>query len=213
MKPIKAIFAKYKLLLAILLPWGPWGVLAIAALDAAAFGMPLDLVVAQFVWADKSRFLLYCIMGAIGSALGSLVVYAIGYKGGEELLVKRIGRERFQKIHTRFENSEFLTLALPAMLPPPTPYKLFVLVAGVAEMSVWRFLLGVFVGRMGRFLILSYLTLKFGPNVVAFIFHGHTKEKLLVIGAVVLALAIWWVLRRGRATEAVGEPIELAEKK
>src|ERR1035437_1412787 len=211
-KPIKAIFAKYKLLLAILLPWGPWGVLAIAALDAAALGMPLDLVVAQFVWADKSRFLLYCFMGALGGALGSLPVYWIGYKGGEELLVKRIGRERFEKIHARFEKSEFLTLALPAMLPPPTPFKLFVLGAGVAEMSVWRFLLGVFAGRMARFLILSFLTLKFGPGVVGFILHGHTKEKLLVLGVVVVTLLIWWLVRRGRAVETVEDPIELGKK-
>ena len=77
----------------------------------------LDLVVAQFVWADKGRFLLYCFMGALGSALGSLVVYGIGYKGGEELLVKRIGQARFDRIHARFEKSEFLTLALPAMAP------------------------------------------------------------------------------------------------
>ena len=212
MKPIKAIFAKYKLLLGILLPWGPWGVLAIAALDSAALGMPLDLVVAQFVWADKSRFVLYCVMGALGSALGSLVVYGIGYKGGEELLVKRIGQARFEKIHARFEKSEFLTLALPAMLPPPTPFKLFVLGAGVAEMSVWRFLFGVFAGRMARFLILSFLTLKFGPGVVGFLLHGHTKEKLFVLGAVLIALLIWWLIRRGRAVETLEEQIEMVKK-
>ncbi len=213
MKLLKVILAKYKLLLGILLPWGPWGVLAIAALDAAALGMPLDLVVAQFVWADKSRFLLYCFMGAVGSALGSLVVYGIGYKGGEELLVKRIGQARFEKIHAKFEKSQFLTLALPAMLPPPTPFKLFVLGAGVAEMSVWRFLLGVFAGRMARFLILSFLTLKFGPGVVGFLLHGHTKEKLLILGIFVIALLIWWLVRRGRAVETVAEQIEMAEKK
>lgn len=208
MKPIKAIFAKYKLLLGILLPWGPWGVLAIAALDAAALGMPLDLVVAQFVWADRPRFLLYCFMGAVGSALGSLVVYGIGYKGGEELVVKRMGHERFQKIRARFEKSEFLTLALPAMLPPPTPFKLFVLGAGVAEMSVWRFLLGVFSGRMARFLILSFLTLKFGPGVVGFIMHGHTKEKLIATGLVICAVIVWWKVRR-RSTRRVQDEVEV----
>ncbi len=212
MKPIKAIFAKYKLLLGILLPWGPWGVLAIAALDAAALGMPLDFVVAQFVWADKQRFLLYCIMGAVGGALGSLPVYWIGYKGGEELVVKRMGRAKFEKIHAKFAKSQFLTLALPAMMPPPTPFKLFVLGAGVAEMSWWRFLLGVFAGRMGRFLILSFLTLKFGPGVVSFLMHGHTKEKLLIIGVVVVALLIWWKVRSGRAVETVEDQIEMAQK-
>ncbi|HEY3930605.1 MAG TPA: VTT domain-containing protein [Candidatus Koribacter sp.] len=203
MKFFKAIFAKYKLLLAVLLPWGPWGVLAIAALDAAALGMPLDLVVAQFVWADKPRFLLYCVMGALGSALGSLVVYGIGYKGGEELVVKRMGAARFAQLRAKFEKSEFLTLALPAILPPPTPFKLFVLGAGVVEMKWWRFLLGVFAGRMARFLILSFLTLKFGPDVVSFLMHGHTKEKLLIIGAVVGVLAAWWWMRRGKKVDVV----------
>lgn len=212
MKLIKAILAKYQHLLALLLPWGPWGVLAIAALDSAAFGMPLDFVVAQFVWADHSRFLLYCFMGALGSALGSLPIYAIGYKGGEELLVKRVGQTRFDKVHARFEKSEFLTLALPAMLPPPTPFKLFVLGAGVAEMSVWRFLLGIFTGRMARFLILSLLTLKFGPGVVNFIMHGHTKAKLVILGIVLVALLIWWFLRRGKAVEPLEGQIETAKK-
>jgi membrane protein DedA with SNARE-associated domain len=78
---------------------------------------------------------------------------------------------------------------------------------------VWRFLLGVFTGRMARFLILSFLTLKFGPGVVGFLLHGHTKEKLLVLGVVVAALVIWWLVRRGRAVETVEEEIVMAEKK
>jgi membrane protein DedA with SNARE-associated domain len=87
------------------------------------------------------------------------------------------------------------------------------LAAGVAEMSVWRFLLGVFSGRMVRFLILSFLTLKFGPGVVGFLLHGHTKEKLLVLGVVIIALLIWWLVRRGKSVETVEEQIALAEKK
>jgi len=197
-KFLNAVFAKYKLLLAILLAWGPWGVLAIAALDAAALGMPLDFVVAQFVWADKARFLLYCVMGALGSAMGSLVVYGIGYKGGEQLVVKRVGQARFEQVRAKFERSELLTLALPAILPPPTPFKLFLLGAGVVEMRWWRFLLGVFSGRIVRFLILSFLTLKFGPNVVSFLMNGHTKEKLLIIAAVLVLLLVWWQVHRSR---------------
>ena len=212
MKLIKAILAKYQHLLALLLPWGPWGVLAIAALDSAAFGMPLDFVVAQFVWADRPRFLVYCFMGALGSALGSLVVYGIGYKGGEELIVKRVGQTRFNQVAARFEKGEFLTLAVLGILPPPTPFKLFVLGAGVIEMNVWRFLLSIFTGRMVRFLILSFLTLKFGPGVVGFIMHGHMKVKLLVLGIVVAGAVVWWLVRRGRSVEPVQEAIETARK-
>lgn len=211
MKFLNAIFAKYKLLLGVLLPWGPWGVLAIAALDAAALGMPLDFIVAQFVYADPSRFLLYCLTGALGSALGSLVLYFIGYKGGEALLVKRIGRERFAKIHSSFESHEFLTLMLPAMLPPPTPFKLFVLGAAVAEMSVWRFLLAILLGRMARFLILSGLTIKFGPNVVDFILHGHTGAKLIALAVVAAVVVLWWRYHKSKNTDAPAKPVEVAE--
>ena len=66
-------------------------------------------------------------MAAAGSALGSIVIYWIGYKGGEVLLVKRIGEERFNKIGPSFDKHEFLAIMLPSMLPPPTPFKLFVL--------------------------------------------------------------------------------------
>ena len=50
------------------------------------------------------------------------------------LLVKRMGEKRFNKIKTAFDRHEFLAIMLPSMLPPPTPFKLFVLSAGVAEM-------------------------------------------------------------------------------
>jgi hypothetical protein len=55
--------------------------------------------------------------------------------------------------------------------------------------------------------------LKFGPGVVGFLLHGHTKEKLLVLGVVVIALLIWWLVRRGKSVETVEERIALAEKK
>ena len=70
--------------------------------------MPLDAIVAGYAYADPKRFLLYAAMAAAGSALGSIVIYLIGYKGGEVLLVKRIGEKRFNKIKASFERHEFL---------------------------------------------------------------------------------------------------------
>ena len=108
-------------------------------MDAALLGMPLDAIVAGYAYADPKRFLLYAAMAAAGSALGSIVIYLIGYKGGEVLLVKRIGEKRFNKIKASFERHEFWAVMFPAMLPPPTPFKLFVLSAGVAEMRFHPF--------------------------------------------------------------------------
>lgn len=197
MRFIKHILARYTVFLwAVLKPLGIWGAFGFAAVDSAFFGMPLDAVVAGYVYADRSRFFLYALMAAIGSAVGSLVIYAIGYKGGEVLLLKRISRARFERIHRRFEKREFLALMLPSMLPPPAPFKLFVLSAGVFEMKPARFLLAIFTGRMIRFLLLSGLTLVFGPGIVS-LAGGLLRRHLVVTLAVVAgSLAIAYVVYR-----------------
>ena len=177
-------------------PLGVWGVLGFAAVDAAFLGMPLDAIVAGYVWVHPHRLLLYCAMAAAGSALGSIVIYVIGYKGGEVLLVKRIGEQRFQKIKASFERHEFLAVMLPSMLPPPTPFKLFVLSAGMAEMRFSHFLAAIFSGRFLRFTILSFLVIRFGPQIVDFVggmVHQHLRTVIAVIAAGVLIG--WWIWR------------------
>ncbi len=179
-----------------LAPLGAWGVFVIAALDGAAVGLPMDLVIAGYVYKKPSLFLLYVVMGAAGSAIGSSILYWIGYEGGEKLLRKKISPERFQKIHDSFDRHEFWALMFPAMLPPPTPFKLFVLAASVFEMRFGHFLLAIFAGRFVRFLVLSLLTLKFGPQFVELggkILSQHFQWVLLVVGLALLAwLAVWW---------------------
>jgi membrane protein YqaA with SNARE-associated domain len=197
LRTIKHILSRYTAFLwALLKPLGAWGVFAIAALDGGFVGLPLDPVVASYVYTDRARFLLYVLMAATGSALGSIVIYAIGYEGGEELLRKRISPERFAKIHAAFDKHPFWALMFPAMLPPPTPFKLFVLAAAISEMSFVRFLLAVFSGRLVRFLALALLTLKFGPDVVRLsgeLFRRHYYWGLV---AVLVGLVLWLVIRR-----------------
>ena len=180
-------------------PLGIWGAFGIAAVDAAFLGLPLDPVVASYVYGDRSRFLLYALMAAVGSAVGSLIIYWIGYEGGELLLRKRISDQRFEKIRRSFQKREFWALMVPSMLPPPAPFKLFVLSAGVFEMHFTRFLLAIFCGRMVRFLVLSMLTLFFGPHIVSFagvLIHKHLS--LMVVSAIVVVLIIYVIYRLWR---------------
>src|SRR5579864_8653000 len=189
MQTIKHILSRYTAFLwALLKPLGIWGVFAIAAVDGAAFGLPVDVAVGGYVSQDHSRWLLYVFMASAGSAIGSLVIYAIGYAGGEELLRKRISAARFEKLHAAFDKHPFWSLMLPAMLPPPTPFKLFELAAAVSEMSFSRFLLAVFCGRMVRFLVLSLLTLKFGPGAVHLFAAIFRRHYYVVITVAVAAL-------------------------
>lgn len=206
---MKHLLAKWTaLILALLTPLGAWGVLAFAAIDAALLGMPLDAIVAGYAWHNPGRFLLYAAMAAAGSALGSIVIYWIGYEGGELLLVKRMGRSRFDKIKASFERHEFLTVMLPSMLPPPTPFKLFVLSAGMAEMSFSRFLAAIFFGRFLRFALECLIVIRYGPQImdlIAAVFHHHLRYAIAAIAAGILIG--WWLtrLQKRRSQRATGE--------
>ena len=137
-------------LLPFLAKFGIWGIGALALLDSSSIPVPMDAFIAYSVWHDKSRFVLYCIAAAAGSAIGGLLPYGLGRAGGELFLLKRINRERFERMRTRFERQEFLAMMIPSMLPPPTPWKLFVFAAGVFEMRIVPFMLAVFCGRLVR---------------------------------------------------------------
>ena len=194
---LKHILSRYTAVLwAFLKPLGAWGVFLVAAIDGSSIGLPVDAIVVGYIITDRPRFLLYVFLAATGSTLGSIVVYVIGYKGGEELLRKRISPERFAKIHNAFDRHPFWSLMFPAMLPPPTPFKLFALAAAVSEMKFGHYLLAIFSGRLVRFLLLGLLTLKYGPNV------WHLLEQLIgrhfywVLVVVAAGLALWLAVRR-----------------
>jgi membrane protein YqaA with SNARE-associated domain len=178
---------------------GIWGVFAIAFADSALLGMPVDAIVAAYVYQDRKRLLFYVLMASLGSALGSIPLYLVGYLGGEKVLRKRISEERFLRIHHSFERHEFWALMFPGMLPPPMPFKIFVLAAAVFEMKFRDFLAAVFAGRFVRFLILSLLTLWFGPRIVELfgaLFRRHIYWVLGVVAlAVLTGLLRWWSKR------------------
>lgn len=204
MKTIKHILNRYVAFLwAVLKPLGAWGVFAIAGIDASFLGMPLDAVVATYVYQNPHRFLLYVIMASAGSAVGSIVLYIIGYKGGEVLLERKMSKAKFDKIRASFDRHEFWALMLPAMMPPPFPFKLFALSAAVFEMHFSHFMLAIFAGRVARFLILSLLVLKFGPRaatLAVYLIRSHLAWLLVGLGlAVIFGVAFWLRMKKRRA--------------
>jgi membrane protein YqaA with SNARE-associated domain len=178
---------------------GGWGVMALAVIDSAAIPIPLDALVAGYVFSNPGRAWLYAVAGAVGSALGSLLPYYLGRAGGELFLLKRIDHARLQRIRDRFERQEFLALMVPATLPPPTPFKLFVFSAGVFEMRLPWFLAAIVAGRLVRFGILSVLTVIFGPTIVSQIknlVRNHPSLAVAIgVGVVVLGYIVFRLVR------------------
>jgi membrane protein YqaA with SNARE-associated domain len=192
------LMAKWKLVALFLAKFGIWGVGAAALLDSSTIPIPMDALLAVYIWNDQSHFWLYCVLAAAGSAIGGLVPYGLGRAGGELFLLKRVNRARYERMRTRFERQEFLAMMIPSMLPPPTPWKAFVFAAGVFEMRAIPFILSVFCGRMVRWLVLSLLVLKLGPDAVTVVEH-HSLALLAIAGSLAVVGFAWWWMRRKRA--------------
>ena len=187
-------------LLPFLAKFGIWGIGALALLDSSSIPVPMDAFIAYSVWHDKSRFVFYCIAAAAGSAIGGLLPYGLGRAGGELFLLKRINRERFERIRARFERQEFLAMMIPSMLPPPTPWKLFAFAAGVFEMRIVPYMLAVFCGRMARWLVLSLLVLKLGPGAVEVVAHHALTVMAVAAVLAVVGFGWWWLRRKSKGT-------------
>ena len=162
----------------------------------------MDILIAGWVWADRPHFWAYCLLAAAGSAVGGLVPYGVGRAGGELFLLKRVNRDRYEALKLRFERQEFMAVMIPSMLPPPTPWKMFVFAAGVFEMRVLPYMLAVFCGRCVRWLLLSILVLKLGPGAVGLVQHHALTALVVVAGLGVVALA-WWLVKVRRSGDLV----------
>jgi membrane protein YqaA with SNARE-associated domain len=185
-------------LMALLAPLGIWGIGAIAIIDAGAIPLPLDPMVVDYVLHDHARAVLYCLMAALGSAIGSLLPYYIGRAGGELFLLKRVNRQRYESLRDRFEKQEFLAIMLPAMAPPPFPVKLFEIAAGVFEMKPLWFFCAILLGKFVRFAVVSFVIIFFGPRILqtmTMALHVHLALTLTLCGLLLLGVAVY-VLRK-----------------
>jgi membrane protein YqaA with SNARE-associated domain len=199
------IIAKWNLvILPALIKMGFWGIAAVSILDSSSVPVPMDAILAVYVWNDKPHFWAYVLIAAAGSAVGGLVPYGIGRAGGELFLLKRVNRVRYEQLKDRFEKQEFLAVMIPSMLPPPTPWKLFVFAAGVFEMNLLPYMTAVFAGRTVRWLVLALLVMKLGPGAASLVAR-HGILALAVVGCLAIAGFAWWWQRKRRSGELQAE--------
>lgn len=199
LKHLVALLAKWKiLLLALVKPLGFWAPGLIALIDASSIPLPMDIIFAGYAWSDRPHFYIYAIAAAIGSSIGAFLPFYLGRAGGELFLLRRIDRKRYEKLRDRFERQELLAMIVPSMMPPPTPWKLFVFGAGVFDMKVSKFFAAVLIGRTLRYLIEGLLVALYGPEIIVFfgnMVHRHLAV-LLFTSVALIGLLVWWLVRR-----------------
>ncbi len=188
------------MLLAFLKPLGFWGVAVLSAIDASSLAIPMDLIIAGYVWSDRGHFWVYPVLGAVGAAVGALVPFAIGRAGGELVLTRRMDTLKYEKMRARFDRHRWFAVMVPAAMPPPFPFKLFAFGAGVFEMRVLPYMAAVLAGRVIHYMVTALLVIYFGPEIMGLLAHGAKRHlPLILIAAAALAVAfLIYVFRRRR---------------
>jgi membrane protein YqaA with SNARE-associated domain len=183
--------------MAVLAPLGGiWAVFLVALLDASILGIPVDPVFVYYVAVDPRRIILFSVMASLGSAIGSTVPYLIGYKGGEALVVKKLGQKRFARMHALSEKYGDMALIIPALMPIGFPFKPFVFMAGVTEMRYPHFLLSIIVGRLLRFIILGWLVIAYGPEILGFLMEAVRHHRGVVFAIIAALVAVGFLIVR-----------------
>jgi len=183
------------------LAWGAPGIMFVAFLDSSILSLPeiADLLVIYMVTTHPARFALYVASATVGSLLGCLALYYIG-KGGEHLLRNRMSTHRYDKTLNAFRRHGVMAVLVPSLLPPPAPFKPFVLLAGVAEISAAKFTTAILIGRGARYLIEGLLALWYGERAMAYIREHGVQVAIVVVVLVLIGFLIYLRWPRNRTS-------------
>lgn len=185
---------------------GGFGLFIIAALDSSLLSFPQvnDLLILYLSTKNPARMPFYAAMTTAGSLVGCLLLYFLARKGGEVFLRKRFSAARVDRGLQIYQRYGLLAVVVPALLPPPTPFKIFVLMAGAAGVSPWKFVVAILIGRGIRYFGQGFLAVRYGQRSAEII---QQNGPAVGVGLAVLALGAgiaYYRLRRqdGAASRA-----------
>ncbi len=177
---------------------GP-GLFLIAFFDSSFLSFPnvVDLLIIADVARHEARWVYYALMPTIGSVAGCYVLYEFARRGGDRFLRKRVHARHIDRAMAIFQKYGLLGVLVPSILPPPVPFKVFVLAAGLAKVRPVEFIVAVAIGRGIRYFGEALLALYFGDRAAEYL-TAHSREASLVIAVAVLAFGVFWVYRSRR---------------
>ena len=179
---------------------GAPGLFIVAFLDSSFLSLPEinDLLLVVMVTQHKSRMVLYASSATLGSIAGCLALYYLGRKGGEAFVRRRFSAAIVDKAIATFQNYGVMAVLIPSLLPPPAPFKIFVLLVGVAGISAPRFVTAIAIGRGIRYFGEGLLAVWYGDQAIAFIHENAGMVSLILVGLLAGGLVAYLVWRRAR---------------
>jgi membrane protein YqaA with SNARE-associated domain len=181
---------------------GP-GLFLIAYLDSSFLSFPEvnDIMIIGMVMRHPQRLVYYALMSTIGSVLGCLSIYYLARKGGEAFLRKRFKEHHVDRAMVLIQRYGLLAIIVPALLPPPAPFKIFVLLAGVAAIPAWQFATAIFVARVIRYGGEGLLAVWYGDRAFTFL-QEHAGPIGFGLAGAALVFGIIWIAWQRRTAGA-----------
>lgn len=183
---------------------GGLGLFVIALLDSSFLSFPQvnDLLIIVLSTRHPERMPYYAGMTTLGSIIGCLLLYGVARRGGEVFLRKRLKGKYADRAIGLYQRHGLLAVVVPALLPPPVPFKVFVLLAGAASVSPLRFTLAIAIGRGIRYFGQGYLAVLYGEQAAEFMKQYGVELGLGLAAAAILMAAFMLLLRKRYGTSA-----------
>lgn len=184
---------------------GAPGLFLVTLLDSSVLSLPQvpDLLLIWMVSRQPSMWLVYALMATAGSVVGCTAMYLLARKGGERVLRRMVSAERMERGRQTFQKWGLLAVLVPSILPPPAPFKVFVLLAGVVQIPLWQFVTAIALGRGLRYTGEALLARWYGQQAIIFLDQNLKPVSLGLAGLVVLG-AIAYAVFRQRRTQPAG---------
>lgn len=186
----------------------------IGALDSSLLSLPEinDYLVVGRCYKYPSAAFYFPLFAAIGSVIGCNILYSIVRRGGQAVLRKRFPLASIKRVERAYERFGFLAIGIPAILPPPLPFKIFVATAGALEYPRWKFLLTVMIARSFRYYVEGILAVFYGRRVLLFM-KDNGLVILSIVGSLALIGVIIYLLRRRKSVrEIINEETPAVER-
>jgi membrane protein YqaA with SNARE-associated domain len=189
---------------ALALALGGPGLFLVAFLDSSFLPLPgiTDVLLVITVTRSPAAMLWYVAMTVAGSVGGCLVLHYLGRKGGDALVRQRFTGEKIERAKAALQRHGVMAVLVPCLLPPPAPFKIFILLAGAAGISATRLSIALAIGRGVRYLALGILAVKYGEPAMAYMRDNGTRVSLEALGVLVLGFGIYLLWSRRRPSAA-----------
>ena len=185
-----------------LLTYGAFGLFVVALLDSTFVPLPssADALMIVLSTAHPSWMLLYAFMATAGSAVGCWILYLVSRRAGARAL-SRFSERKQARVKHLIERYDMIAVLVATLLPPPFPFKLFVVTAGVFRFSLLRFMIAIVAGRAFRFLLEGYFAVRYGAEAKIILAKYYPWIGLGLVAAILALVILKRLLRKSQAAE------------